>query len=202
MSRLENIRIKIKNAKTNKIDKICYFFSKDYTAVETAKELNISRQTINHYYKIFRENLLKEFNTIGCSSFEKILESSYLNIRYIKIQKEDLFFIDYHNDLFLLDETSKDDCLLFNFLHSSLANQLKNHKRANSARIILNSKKDGFIVSGFFKKEDDFKLYCENRLKKFRGINRKKFFDYLTESQIRFIYSSDLIYQKIVLSFK
>ena len=57
MSRLENKNIitnKIK-IETSQLKKICYFFSKDFTASQTANKLNISRQTINSYYKIFRE---------------------------------------------------------------------------------------------------------------------------------------------------
>ena len=39
---------------------ICYFFSEDFTASQTSKKLKISRQTINTYYKIFRELLFNE----------------------------------------------------------------------------------------------------------------------------------------------
>ena len=57
MSKLENENIitnKIK-IEISQLKIICYFFSKDFTASQTAKAINISRQTINNYYKIFRE---------------------------------------------------------------------------------------------------------------------------------------------------
>ena len=52
------------NSKTKieatKLKEICYFFSEDFTASQTSKKLKISRQTINTYYKIFRELLFNE----------------------------------------------------------------------------------------------------------------------------------------------
>ena len=49
-----HFKIQIKNAKikSEHLEKICYCFSKDYTAIETAKQTGFSRQTINHYYTV------------------------------------------------------------------------------------------------------------------------------------------------------
>ena len=80
MSRLENPNIISNKLKieTSSIRKICYFFSKDFTASQTAIKLNISRQTINNYYKIFREALFDSYIYLQTNEID-------LNITYMKI---------------------------------------------------------------------------------------------------------------------
>lgn len=41
-----------------KIKKILYCFSQDLTAIQTANFLNLHRNTINRYYRLFREKIL------------------------------------------------------------------------------------------------------------------------------------------------
>ena len=69
------------NSKTKieatKLKEICYFFSEDFTASQTSKKLKISRQTINTYYKIFRELLFNELFLIK--------NNQNLAISYIKM---------------------------------------------------------------------------------------------------------------------
>ncbi len=94
MSRLENTNIitnKIK-IETSTLKKICYFFSKDFTASQTANKLNISRQTINSYYKIFREIL---FNSHIYSKENEI----DLNITYMKIYEKNIYFLQEENKI-------------------------------------------------------------------------------------------------------
>ncbi|PUE65704.1 hypothetical protein B0175_07495, partial [Arcobacter lacus] len=59
-----------------KLKKICIYFSKDFTASETSKILNLSRQTINYYYKIFRESIIND---------SLILKGNAFQVEYIKI---------------------------------------------------------------------------------------------------------------------
>ena len=43
-----------------KLKEICEYFSRDFTASETSKILNLSRPTVNYYYKIFRESIIND----------------------------------------------------------------------------------------------------------------------------------------------
>ena len=46
-----------------KLKEICEYFSRDFTASETSKVLNLSRPTVNYYYKIFREPIINDLFT-------------------------------------------------------------------------------------------------------------------------------------------
>ena len=101
MSRLENKNIitnKIK-IETSQLKKICYFFSKDFTASQTAEKLNISRQTINSYYKIFREILFDSYINSKNGEID-------LNITYMKIYEKNIYFLQEENKIVLLDKES------------------------------------------------------------------------------------------------
>lgn len=202
MSRNENVTIKIKYSKVKNLEKICSYFSQDYTAIQTAQKTGISRQTVNNYYKLLRTKITEEFNYIDEIILKEILETKLLHIKYINVYKTDIFYIKYKNKILVLDELNSYENKLSNFLQSSLKNPLTKHKRANCARVLLCKDNQTFLLSGFLKDEDDsFEDYLQTRLKQFRGISKEKLFFYLKESQIRFNSPSEMIYQKIMLSF-
>ena len=78
MENLTQINKYIQRSKITKLTlkKICYFFSKDYTASKTALNTKLSRETINTYYKILRFLLLKQ-EDINIQDFLK--EAKYHN---------------------------------------------------------------------------------------------------------------------------
>jgi len=201
MSRNEKITIKLKYAKIKSLEKICLFFSKDYTAVETAKELGISRQTVNQYYKILREKIDTEF--ISCDTLiEKLLcKTSVIHIKYCTVYMKDIFYIEYEGKMLLIEGESSLCNKLKKFISTTLQEPLKKHKNANCARVLFNKNNNSFLVSGFLKKEDSFQGFLENRLKQFRGIKQEKLLPYIKESQVRYSFSSEVIYKKILLSF-
>jgi len=201
MSRNENITIKLKYAKIKSIEKICLFFSKDYTAIECAKELGISRQTVNQYYKILREKIDTEF--ISCDELvEDFLDyTNVFHIRYTKIYMKDVFYIENAGKVLLVDGTSTLCNNLKKFIWSNLEESLKKHKNANCARVLFNKKDSSFLVSGFLKKEDSFQEFLENRLKQFRGVKQEKLPFYIKESLVRYSFSHEVIYKKLLLSF-
>ena len=99
MSKLENENIitnKIK-IEISQLKIICYFFSKDFTASQTAKAINISRQTINNYYKIFREIAFNNLNYIEQNE-------AILNITHLKIYERNIYLLQKENQLILLDK--------------------------------------------------------------------------------------------------
>jgi len=64
MSKLEFLNSHIKNAKINtkKLKNILLCFTEDLTASQTAERVDLSRQTINNYYKIIRTYLIARQN--------------------------------------------------------------------------------------------------------------------------------------------
>lgn len=202
MSKNEKHTIKIKHAKIKDLEKICLYFSQDYTAIQTANDLGISRQTINNYYKLLRQRLHDEFAFIEEEFCKEIAITDIFHIRYSNLYKEDIFYIEIKENILILDQNYNSTCKLTDFIHDSLKDSLSKHKKANYARVLCNQKEQSFLVSGYFKKENYFGNYVENRLKKFRGITKEKLNSYLKESQIRYNFSSEMIYQKLVLSFK
>jgi len=202
MSKNEKITIKLKYSKIKNFEKICFYFSNDYTAKETADKTNISRQTINNYYQILRDKTNEEFLNFDDEILEKLLKSENLYIRYLNIYQTNIFYLQYKDFVLILDESMLSKSKLKNFIRTKIQEPLSKHKRANCARILLSQDKQSFFLSVLLKKEDRlFEDFLLARLKKFRGINKEKLFDYIKESQIRYNSSSNIIYQKLLLNF-
>lgn len=203
MSRIENITVKIKHAKVKKIEKICSYFSQDYTAIQTAQELGISRQTVNHYYKILRDKLSKEFIFSDSIILDKLLETKVLHIKHLHIYNQDIFYLSHEDVILVLDHTDNLHTKLNEFIQNSLKNPLSKHIKANCARVLINQDNQSFLISGYLKEDNNsFEQFLLKRLKQFRGVSKEKIFSYLKESQIRYNFSSSTIYERIVLSFK
>lgn len=192
MSRLEN-----KNIITNKIKIeisqlkiICYFFSKDFTASQTAKAINISRQTINNYYKIFREIAFNNLNYIEQNE-------AILNITHLKIYEKNIYLLQKENQLILLD---KENIFLKN-IQNELQENLIHHKKANSVRIIYNGYTKKFTILGYFICDNKIEEFITTRLKKFRGIKKENLYCHIKESFFRFDHTNDEIYKKVLTHF-
>ncbi|EFU69957.1 conserved hypothetical protein [Aliarcobacter butzleri JV22] len=74
-----------------KLKEICEYFSRDFTASETSKILNLSRPTVNYYYKIFREPIINDLF---------ILKGNTFQVEYIKFRDEYFFYIINKNSIF------------------------------------------------------------------------------------------------------
>lgn len=203
MSRIENITVKIKHAKVKKIEKICSYFSQDYTAIHTAQELGISRQTVNQYYKILRDKLSKEFIFSDSIILDELLKTKVLHIKHLHIYNQDIFYLSHEDKILVLDHTQDLHTKLNEFIQNSLKNPLSKHIKANCARVLINQDKQSFLISGYLREDNNsFEQFLLKRLKQFRGVSKEKIFSYLKESQIRYNFSSSTIYERIVLSFK
>lgn len=174
-----------------KLKKICIYFSKDFTASETSKILNLSRQTINYYYKIFRESIIND---------SLILKGNAFQVEYIKIKNEYFFYIINKNSISLIEEHSK---LLLNlkaFLKDEIKNNLINNSKANAIRILYNKHTQNFTVVGFYTSTLGLQEFINNRLKKFRGIKKENIYSHIKESIFRFNFSNNEINEKILKS--
>lgn len=196
MSRLENPNIISNKLKieTSSIRKICYFFSKDFTASQTAIKLNISRQTINNYYKIFRKTLFDSYIYLQTNEID-------LNITYMKIYEKNIYFLEKNNKIFLLNEKSFISSTINNFIKDKLEQTLENNKKTNSVRIIYNEYTKNFTILGYYNSLNDLEEFINNRLRKFRGIKKENLSNHIQESFFRFNHSIDEINQKILTYF-
>lgn len=196
MSRLENKNIitnKIK-IETSQLKKICYFFSKDFTASQTAEKLNISRQTINSYYKIFREILFDSYINSKNGEID-------LNITYMKIYEKNIYFLQEENKIVLLDKESFIFPNINSFIQNKLEQTFANHKKNNSVRLIYNKYTKNFTILGFYTTNTSVQTFIDTRLKKFRGIKKENLQSHIKESFFRFNHSNGQIYERVLNHF-
>ena len=206
MSKQENTNIKIyiKNAKikSDHIYKICDCFIKDYTAIQTAKETGFSRQTINHYYKIIRTRIMTQMNMEQYKNILSVLEQKDIEIKHLNIYNKNVFIIESYKGVFILDNQFFLPNKLFQFIEENIKNTLINHKKANSVRILHNKEKNSYLTLGYFKSFNDFELFFNSRLRKFRGINKNNFQTHLNESLYRYNSKTSDIHKEIINYFK
>lgn len=203
MSRVENIKIQIKNAKVKShiINEICDCFSKDFTAIQTANQTGYSRQTINHYYKIFRNKIIEKNLLTQYNLSSKLLSSRCIEIKHLNIYNHDIFYIENEMGILILDKQSDLPNKLSTFIESNIKITLINHKKANCVRILHNMEKSSYITSGYFKAPNNFEQFLYERLKKFRGINKNNFHTHLNESLFRYNLRMKGIYEEVLYSF-
>lgn len=202
MSRLENTTIKIKNAKISStlLKKICFCFSEDKTASQTAKTIGVSRQTINQYYKLFRNKLLEVQYHVEQQKLLELLEANALEIKHLHLYNSDVFYIEVEHQIIILDENLTSNELFEAFFFTQLKPHLINHKRAKGARVLFNPNSQHFFVSGYLHTHNEFDDFILNRLKQFRGINPNNIHTHLKESQFRFNHQDNL-YEHLLLCF-
>jgi len=196
----EEILSYLKNAKIedDKLEKICYFFAKDFTASQTAKELNISRQTINNYYKIIRILLLQKQDELILFLKNNNFCNDSFNIKYIKSNKEVFYFIECNEKVFILD--TKHDFMqeLDIFVKQELKDSLQANKKANSAKILYSKSSNKYLVSNFFRSTNLMEEFVQTRLRKFRGLTKENLEAQIKESQFRFNYTQEYLYNTLL----
>jgi transposase-like protein len=185
-------RIKIE---TSQLKKICFFFSKDFTASQTSEELKISRQTINSYYKIFREILFDSYIYLKKDEIN-------LNITYMRIYEKNIYFLEKKNEIFLLDKENLIFPNINNFIQNKIEQTLVNNKKTNSVRVIYNKYTKNFTILGFYSGNTNVQNFVDTRLKKFRGIKKENLHNHIKESFFRFNNPNVQIYDKILKYFK
>lgn len=201
MSKIINIKIKNAKVKSQTLNKICQCFSNDLTAMQTANHTGYSRQTINHYYKIFRNKIIERSVISKFKLASKLLNNNTIEIKYLNIYNHNIFYIENSLGVFVLNNQPNLPKELFIFMQKNIETSLINHKRANCVRILFNQKNISYIISGYFKSENNFELFLQNRLKKFRGINKNNFHTHLNESIFRYNLKTREIHKELINSF-
>lgn len=194
MSKL-NIK-NLTNTKTKlefeKLKEICFLFSKDFTATKTANNLNISRQTINSYYKIFRELLFNQLVLIDKNQIN-------LTISYIKIHQDYFYYLE--NSLTLIENNNSFFHEIEYFIKNHLHNTFLRNKKLTKVKILQNTHKKDFLVLGFYSSSQEIDEFVNSRLKKFRGINKENIQLHLKESLFRFHHTQSEIYNYLIKIF-
>ncbi|RXK13249.1 hypothetical protein CP965_05465 [Halarcobacter mediterraneus] len=189
MSKLDLLQRQIKNTKLTpaRIKAISTCFAKDMTASQTAKKLNISRQTINTYFILFRDYLISQEKLNNIKNLNTaILYKECITIQYLIFKEEYIYFLIYKKKVILISKEEHFLNEITTFTYKNLKKQLEKHKRANSARIIYNNYDKKYFISSFFKNSNDIEIFLFNRIKKFRGINKSNYIKHIKESFIRF----------------
>ena len=185
---------KIKN---QQLEKISYYFSKDYTASQTAKELKLSRQTINNYYKIIRILLIdKQDKLINLMKDNCFCDKSF-NIKYIKTSSSSSsfrYFIECNGKVLFITSNSEFSKNIMNFINNELQNSFINNQKTNSAKVLYNKDKNKFLLTKLLKSTNTLQEFVDTRLRKFRGLNQTNLDLQLKESQFRFNYSEKDIF--------
>jgi len=188
MSNIDLIKYKIKNSKltSSKLEKLSLCFTQDLTASQTAKKLDISRQTVNSYYKKIRFHLISNEKKIDC-------KNSCL-LKYINFNNEIMFFLEDEEKIVSVEESCTK-------IDKQIKEKLLKHKKANSAKLLYNKREERFIVIGFLKTQNCFEDFINTRLKKFRGINKNNFKLHIKESIIRYNEDKNSLFKHLITLF-
>lgn len=194
MSKRESKPIYIKNAKISieLFQQICHCFSLDYTASYTANKVGLSRQTINTYYKIFRNYL--------CSYYD-LFEDSTCTIYGIKLHNQYCYSLKKEKNYFFLNQNNPSLNKVKIFLNQHPLEKFFEQKKSNALRIGFNKFKQEYFLFAYFNCDDGLNSYIQQRLKKFRGINKNTTELYFCESLYRFNNTQEDLYQHLVCSF-
>jgi len=175
---------------------ICYYFVEDYTASQTAQKLGLSRQTINNYYKIIRTLLLHKLDELTENTTDEFSNNSF-SIQYIKTGKQLYYLIKNDNKISFLDFEDEFLPNISNFINTNLTSVILN-KKVNSAKVIYNKSTKKYLITKLYKTSNEIQEFVDNRLKKFRGLNKNNLSLHLKESQFRYNYSSLYLYETLL----
>lgn len=185
MSKLENINKYIKNSKINtkQLKKLCHCFAHDLTASNTAKEVGLSRQTINSYYKMIREFLIEKEDNLNLN---KNFDKSSFSLKYINLQSQIIYYIQYNDTPYILDETNVNLKEIVNFINTNIKNNLVSNKNVNTAKILYHTYQNEYFVATYLNSINNLDNFINTRLKKFRGLNKSNNELHVKESILRY----------------
>ena len=187
-----------------KIKKILKCFSMDLTALQTADFLQLNRNTINRYYKIFRQKITAYCEAQNGFEGELELDESYFGGKHHKgkrgrgsenkipvfgILKRDgkvytQIIENARSDtlLSIVREKIKPDSVVYTDSYAAYNKLSLNgykHFRVNHSREFVKGKNH---INGI----ENFWAYCKMRLAKFHGLKKEEFLLHLKESEFRF----------------
>lgn len=199
-----------------KIRKIAFCFSQDLTALQTANFVDLNRNTINRYYKIFREKIAAYSESENGFEGEIELDESYFGGKHHKGKrgrgsenKIPVFGILKRNGkvytqiipnskgetlLEIVQTKIKPDSIVYTDSFRAYNNLSLNgykHHRINHSKEFARGKNH---INGI----ENFWSYCKMRLSKFYGLKSEEFYLHLKESEWRFNNRNDDLYKLLL----
>lgn len=200
-----------------KIKKILQCFASELTAAQTSKLLDLDRHTIDRYYQIFRERIVKyQEKNIGKLSGEIEIDESYFSSRHkgdkrgrardVKIPVVGILKRNGKVYTKIIPDASRKSLMP---IIANLVEKSKNNVYTDKWRSY-----DGLVLSGYkhyrinhskeFVKShnhingiESFWSYVKRKMRKHNGIPRHKFYYYLKESEFRFNNRDKDIYKEL-----
>ena len=206
---------KIKNFKVKKILKC---FCEDLPAIKTASLLQLNRKTVDRYYNIFREKMLRaSIKEMEVISGEIEVDESYFGAKRVRgrrgrgaagktpvfglLKRDGMVFVS------IVKNCSKEELMPIIQGHVLEGSTVHSDGWRAYDGLILNGydhyrvhhSKDEFArgkshVNGI----ESFWSFAKRRLAKFNGIASHKFNLYLKESEFRFNYRNSNLYDKML----
>ena len=198
-----------------KIKKIIFYFSQDLTATQTASIMQISRVTINRYYKLFRKAIANYCEQESVFDGEVELDESYFGGRHKGKRGRGS-----ENKIPVFGILKRNGKVYTQIIPNSKANTLLKIIRD---RVDINSTVytdkfrayDGLVFNGYehhrinHSKEfargknhingiESFWGYCKMRLSKFYGLKPEDFYLHLKESEFRFNNRNEDLYKILI----
>lgn len=210
--------LKYSKIKKSKVRKILKCFCEDLPAVKTASLLQLNRKTIDRYYNIFREKILRaSIKEMEVISGEIEVDESYFGAKRVRgrrgrgaagktpvfglLKRDGKVFVS------IVKNCSKEELMPIIQGHVLEGSTVHSDGWKAYDGLILNGydhyrvhhSKDEFArgkshVNGI----ESFWSFAKRRLAKFNGIASHKFNLYLKESEFRFNYRNSDLYGKMV----
>jgi len=199
-----------------KIKKILFCFSQDLTALQTASFTKLHRNTINRYYRLFRERLARYCESGKPFSGEVELDESYFGGKHYKGKrgrgsenKIPVFGILKRNGkvytqiipdakaktlLKIVKSKVEEDSTVYTDSYRSYDGLVLNgykHQRINHSNEFAIGKNH---INGI----ENFWSYCKMRLSKFHGLKSEDFYLHLKECEFRYNNRNDDLYKLIL----
>lgn len=157
---------------------ILKYFCLDFTALEASKELKKSYNTIQNKYKTYRSYIIDYIET----NYEDIKSTNYEFDEYIYSKDKNLK--NAHNFL-----TFNYSNYIYNIALPSLNSKFTMLKTNKDLEKFLKYNKIAKLES-FNSYINEFWVFFESFLKKYKGVTAKNFNIYLKEAEFKFNYSS------------
>lgn len=206
----------VKYAKISKktIKEILKCFCLELTAVQTAKILNLNRNTIDRYYQLFREKIIDFQNdNLKKLSGEIEIDESYFGSRHrgdkrgrsTKAKIPVVGILKRNGKVYtqIISDASRKSLMpiIANLVEKSKSNVYTDRWRSYDGLVFSGYKHYRINHSKEFAKShnhingiESFWSYVKRKMRKHNGIPRKKFYLYLKEAEFRFNHRNQDIY--------
>ena len=140
-------------------------------------------------------------NYLDITNREVIQNIGYdVSANELKNNQTQYFMFDSFSKIILNEKLKTKSDISFVLKPTSALKIIKN-KKINKVKLIYNHHRKDFLTLGFFSSSKEIEIFVNNRLKRFRGINKENLNIHLKESFFRFNNQKEFIYNKLIQIF-